>query len=210
MTAPATVAHYARMADRIEPNYHEVQTAYAGRITPSEGAFGRAWMKFNPGVQLVWINDADGVPRALTPKQYQVYQLAAEMVEGPMHTMRDMAALLHVAPSTVSRALAKLQAWGIIAYIVGRGRWAGLVIIRRAKGDGLDRFRKAAQARVRRWKEAAQRRFSRLAFNVAPYLIDGGREYLVPVISTSTTTRYKGATLTTQRSWTADEVADIR
>lgn len=129
----------------------------------------------NRDVPLVWIDDAEGRPRAITPKQKAVYALASEMIEGEMLTMHEMGKRLGVAPSTVSRTLAKLSAWGILAYIVGRGRYAGLVIIRRVKGDGLDRFRRAAQERVKRWSQAAERRISRLRANVASYVMEEGR-----------------------------------
>jgi DNA-binding transcriptional ArsR family regulator len=119
--------------------------------------------------------------------------------------MRAMATALQVAPSTVSRALTKLASWGLIAYVVGRGRWGGLVIFRRAKDDGMERFRKAAQARVRRWSEAVRRRISRLEFNVAPYVLEGPSSYYRDYLLT---TSNKGATLTAQRRWTVEELRD--
>ena len=163
------------------------------------------WQRMNRGVELVYVDDAEGRPRGLTPKQAQVLYLALEMIDGVGMTMRDMAAHLKVAPSTVSRALTKLASWGLIAYVVGRGRWAGLVIFRRRKGDRMDHLREAAKARVRRWSEAAQRRISRLAVNVAPYFL-GGSEGVTNYLNTGT--RYKGATLTVQRSWGWDEIED--
>ncbi len=202
--------HYADMADKVEGRDHDVKQKYADRIVASEGAFGRAWLKFNPGVQLVYVDDAEGRPRALTPKQYQVLTMALDMANGAKGlTMRELARVLDVAPSTVSRALTKLQAWGLIAYMSGRGRWAGLVIFRRAENDGFDRFRHAAKARVRRWKEAADRRVSRLIVNVAPYFLEEkGRGYdSLTAYYLSTTT--KDATLTAQLiSWTPDDLRE--
>jgi DNA-binding MarR family transcriptional regulator len=122
--------------------------------------------------------------------------------------MREMAAMLHVAPSTVSRALVKLAAWGLIAYVSMRGRYAATVIVLRSVGDGRDRFRQAAKARVRRWSEAANRRVSRLWANVAPYILDGeggsGNEYRDHYYQGIT----KGATLTAQ-PFSAEDVAGI-
>jgi len=163
----------------------------------------------NPGKALVSVFDMEGRERYLTPTQAEVTGLALSMVDGEMLTMREMATRLAVSPSTVSRALTKLQAWGILAYVVGRGRFAGLVIMRRAQGDGLDRFSDAAKARVRRWSEAVKRRISRLQFNVAPYVFDKGRGvdslyYYLTSIDTS-----KGATLTAQLSWSAEELAEV-
>lgn len=164
------------------------------------------WQRFNRSDTLVWVDDAEGKPRALTPKQYQVLTMALAMIDRELWTMREMAERLSVAPSTVSRALAKLQAWGLIRVIVGRGRWAGLLILKAAKDDGLTHLRRAALARINRWKEAAQRRLSRLAINVAPYISEEGIEVLSnPDISTTS----KSATLTVQRKWTPAELRDL-
>jgi DNA-binding transcriptional regulator YhcF (GntR family) len=164
------------------------------------------YRRFNPKEELIWLDDAEGKPRALTTRQYKVLTLALAMIEGTSRlTMRDMATALQVAPSTVSRALTKLASWGLIAYVVGRGRWAGLVIFRRAKDDGMDRFREAAKARVRRWSQAARDRVSRLEFNVASYFL--GRE-ASPARDYYLTTKYMDATLTAQRPWTVEELRD--
>lgn len=125
------------------------------------------YRRFHPDEAQVFVTDLEGKGHWISERQHKVYTLAMAMVEGDMLTMRGMAIRLGVAPSTVSRALTKLSAWGILCYIVGRGRYAGLVIIKRVKGDGLDRFRKAAKARVRRWSQYAADRVSRLKFNVA-------------------------------------------
>jgi len=198
---------YADMADKEEGRDHDVKVAYKDRIVASEGAFGRAWLKFNPGKKLVYVDDLEGRPRAVTPHQKDVLYLALSMIDGEMLTMREMAKRLGVAPSTVSRALTKLQAWGIIAYIVGRGRWAGLVIMRRVKGDGLERLRRAAKARVYGWKLAAEARLSRLQMNVAPYFLDRervGNDTLYTYLETVTT---KSATLTPQ-PWTVEDLRE--
>ena len=199
---------YAAQADKEEGRDHDVRNAYAGRIVPSEGAFGRAWVRFNPDVKLVYVDDAEGRPRALTPKQYEVLKLALEMIKGTGMTMREMAQRLEVSPSTVSRALTKLQSFGIIRVIVGRGRWAGLVILRAAQNDGMERFRKAAKERVRRWKEAADKRVSRLWINVAPYIQRGEGNDYVSQWEVSLLTTNKGATLTAQRPWTPEELRE--
>ncbi len=192
--------HYATMADDLEGRStdHDVRSKYANELYVSEGAFGRAWMKFNPAVPLVWVDDAEGRPRALTPKQYLVLTAALDMAEGIGVTMRELATRLEVAPTTVSRALTKLAAWGLIAYFVGRGRWAGLVIFRRAPNDGFDRMRKLAKARVQRWSQAAQARLSRLKINVAPYFLERkevGTDTLYSYLETVVT---MDATLTAQ------------
>lgn len=201
--------HYADQADREEGRDHDVSVAYRDRLTASEGAFGRAWVKFNPGVPLVYVDDAEGRPRALTPKQYAVLTLAMDMANGAKGlTMRELARVLEVAPSTVSRALTKLAAWGLIAYVVGRGRLSGLVIFRRAPNDGFDRFRKAARDRVARWKKAAEARVSRLAANVASYSNERKGYDSLTKWSLSYTHTHMDATLTTQRPWTVQELRE--
>ncbi len=200
--------YYAIMADKKERDPIQGGDNVSRATVPNGRGFG-LWQRMNAGVNLVWIDDAEGRPRALTPKQYAVLVMALEMIEGTArHTMRDMAAVLKVAPSTISRALTKLASWGLIAYDVGRGRFAGLVIFRRFANDGMDDFRKSARARVQRWKEAAERRVSRLWINVASYIHEKegssykGHYYL------ATSTLTKGATLTAQRPWTPEELRE--
>ena len=175
-------------------------------IGPADMAFGRAWLKFNPGADLIYVDDAEGRPRALTPKQYAVLVMALDIIRRTTRmTMRQMAEALGVAPSTVSRALTKLQSWGLVGVIVGRGRFAGLVIFRRTKDDGMDRFRKAAKARVWAWKLAAERRISRLWINVAPYIHDGSGTAFSDQYHYHMTITHKSATL---KAWTPDELRE--
>jgi len=198
------------MADALERD--PIQGTNVNRATVPMGRGFALWQRMNAGAQLVWVDDAEGHPRALTPKQAQVLAMALEMASGVGMTMREIASSLHVAPSTVSRALTKLAAWGLIAYFVGRGRFAGLVIFKRTKDDGFDRVRKAAKARVQRWSEAARRRISRLEINVASYILEGGRGYDSLTSYALTTDTYKDATLAAQRSvtqpWTVEELRD--
>lgn len=195
---------YSNIADQMERNPVQDPAANGRATVPMGRGFG-LWQRMNPTAQLVWVDDAEGHPRALTPKQAQVLDLACEIVDGDEAlTMRDMAARLRVAPSTVSRALVKLASFGILAYIVGRGRYAGLVIFRRAHGDGLDRFRAAAKARIRGWREAAERRISRLIANVAPTVRGRGEDSLTTYLRDHDSVT---ATLIRQ-PWTVEELRD--
>ena len=161
---PSTERHYARQADWSIGKYRE-NRPHRSDLVQSEGATGRAWLKFNPGAQLIYVNDAEGHPRALTPKQYAVLTAVFDVIAaGKFTTMRAIAADLGYAASTVSRALVKLTAWGIIGYISGRGRYAATYLFRRADGDGFDRLRTAAKRRLKAFYE----RISRSRFNVAP------------------------------------------
>lgn len=202
-----TVDDRARVyGEAYEARQRDPVVDYSNRASVANGRMSK-WERFNRGVQLVYVTDFEGNPRALTPTQARVASLAASLVDGRMLTMREMAGELSVSPSTVSRALAKLSAWGILVYIVGRGRWAGLVIIKYVRDGGhLDYLRRLAKDRVKRWKEAANRRLSRLALNVAPYLSEEGVRVLGDVSSSSSS---KGATLTVQRKWTPEELRDL-
>ena len=190
--------HYAAMADKEEGRDHDIRVAYAGRIVASEGAFGRAWLKFNKADTLVWVTTIDGRMVGLTPWQAKVYDLARTYIDTGTVRMRAMASTLGCSPSTVSRALVKLMSWGLLGYIVGRGRYSGMIVFRMHKGDGLDRFRQSAKAKVAAWKKASEERVSRLWLNVAPYLHgrEVGSNYSEndPYLVTSS----KGATLTAQ------------
>ncbi len=190
--------YYAIMADQKERD-PIVDPASATRATVPLGRGFALWQRMNAREQLVWVTDGDGRPRALTPKQAQVISLARSMVDGRMLTMRAMAVELGVNVSTVSRALVKAQAWGLLVYIVGKGRFAGLVIMHYVRDHGfLDSKRKAARERVARWKKAAEARVSRLWINVAPYIFEeGGSRYKGHYYQSLVTTN-KGATLTVQ------------
>jgi len=200
--------YYGNMADARERD-PIVDPADANRATVPLGRGFALWQRMNAGAQLVWIDDFEGRPRALTPKQALVISFARSMVDGRMLTMRAMAVELGVNVSTVSRALVKAQAWGLLVYMVGRGRFAGLVIVNYARDHAyLDSRRKAARERVQRWSEAAKGRISRLWANVAPYIIEGEG------IGTTTSVRSNyyyysmDATLTAQRPWTVQELRE--
>ncbi len=165
MTVDRIAAYYAKGGG----NGHSVRTVKG--LQQSNGVFPltTGWSRYNSVADLVWVDDAEGNPRALTPKQYTVLLAILKIIEDGSHpTMRAVADRIGTAPSTVSRAMTKLAAWGLIRYIVGRGRYAGMLIFRAMPNDGLERLRRVAKARIRRWSMAAQRRISRSIFNVAP------------------------------------------
>ncbi len=180
--------------------YHSMAGAFgAGKVSVSGDATGRAvmpmsqgWKRFNPNLEYIWVDDAEGRPRALTPKQYSVLAAILDIIrDGSTPTMTAIGIKLGVTVSTVSRAMTKLAAWGLIRYIVGRGRYAGMLIFRAMPNDGLDRLRAVAKAKLRRWYLASQERISRLRFNVAPREPLTRGEVSLPTITV-------GATLTAQ------------
>src|SRR5678815_3046752 len=95
-----------------------------GRATVAMGPRWNKWRRFNPNGELVYVVDIDGHDRALTRKQADVLDLALTFVDRGTVTVRALAAQLQCAPSTVSRALARLASFGLLAYLGGRGRYA--------------------------------------------------------------------------------------
>jgi predicted transcriptional regulator len=131
------------------------------------------WLRFNRAQDLVWVTDPDGVPRALTRKQAEVYGAIRQIAgTGTRVTMRSLAERLGTAPSTVYRAAVKLTAMGFIAYQSNRGRLGGSMFLLRVPKDGLDWCRDIAKATVRRWWKASEERISRMRRNVAAYFPD--------------------------------------
>lgn len=196
------VKEYAARADKMERD--PIGPDGVGRAQVVNGRGFQRWQRFHRSDTIVWI-ELDGKMIGLTPWQAKVYDLARSYVDRGTVTMRVLAHELGCAPSTVSRALVKLMAWGLIGYLTARGRYAGSILFRMHKGDGFERFRQAAKAKVRAWSEAAQRRISRLQFNVAPYVLEEGRGYdslTSYVLSTST---HKDATL---KPWTVQELRE--
>ena len=157
---------YGRMADAAERD--PIVTA-TNRATVPMGRGFAMWRRFNYAAELVSVHDDAGREWLLTPKQAKVYDLARTFMDAGTTRMRFMAKELGMSPSSVSRALWKLQAIGLLAFIVGRGRYAGLIIVKRAANDGLERFREAAKAKLREWRKASEARVSRLIVNVASY-----------------------------------------
>lgn len=180
-------------------------------LGPAAVPMSRGWAmyrRFNPMAELIYVGVIEGKERWITRKQADVLDLATSLIDMNT-TMREMAATLKVSTSTVSRAMVKLASYGLIGYLVSRGRYAGLTIFARVKGDGLDRFTKLAKAKVIEWKKAAERRLSRLQSNVAPYLSERKMGVQLDSLYYYLTTVDKSATLTAQLPWTAEDMAEI-
>ena len=159
---------YGEMADR--PYRDPIQDpAHTNRATVPMGRGFMMWRRFNLAADLVSVHDDKGREWFLTPKQAAVYDLARTYIENGTTRIRSMALELGFSPSTVSRALVKLQAIGLLAVVVGRGCYGGVIVIGRAANDGLERFREVAKAKLRAWRKAAEDRVSRLKNNVATY-----------------------------------------
>ena len=210
--------YYAAMSDRIdrtEGRYRESGIdKHRSDLVASEGATGRAWLKwrrFNPNGELVYVVDIDGRDRALTRKQADVLDLALTFVDRGTVTVRALAAELHCAPSTVSRALARLASFGLLAYLGGRGRYAGMVIFRRVKGDPFKRFQDEAKARLARYRKTAEDRISRLAVNVASMysMRKNSHQYMSLTQVHVHSGRAQHWTLDAPQTWSPEELRDL-
>lgn len=193
---------YGGIADKMERDPYGPDGG--GRATVVNGR-GFRWQRFHSAEELLWVTTIDGRMVGLTPWQAKVYDLARTYVDRGTTSMRSMALILGCAPSTVSRALVKLMSWGLLGYMTGRGRYYGMLVFSMHKGDGLDRFRQVARAKVAQWKKATEARISRLWVNVAPYLLDEGRD------TDSLTTAYLHtpiAKVATLKAWTPEELRE--
>ena len=178
-------------------------------ITPtglrSEVASGKMakWMRFNDPSTLVWVTAPDGRMVALTQTQISVYHKVRSLSGTATRvTMREIAAELHCAPSTVYRAAVKLASFGFVAYQSNRGRHGGSMFLLREAKDGLDWFQEDARAKIRRWWKASEERISRLRGNVASMFPGRERElyqypYTVDVVGRN---KYP--------AWTAEEIRE--
>ncbi len=199
---PLDRAHYYSRPSVLRQYHESGQDKTRSDFVLSDGLMpmSTGWEKyrrFHPNEPMTTIIDQDGRGWQLTETQVRVFRMAQGMIDTSYLTMRAMAVQLGVAASTVSRALWKLQAIGLLAFVIGRGRYGGLVMLSRVKGDGLERFRLAAKAKIRRWSQAARERVSRSIFNVAP------REPQTKVVGISTTNTMD-ATLT----WSVDDLRE--
>jgi hypothetical protein len=205
--------YYAAMADRLEYRESGIDK-HRSDLVASEGAYGRAWLKwrrFNPNGELVYVVDIDGRDRALTRKQADVLDLALTFVDRGTVTVRALAAELKCAPSTVSRALARLASFGLLAYLGGRGRYAGMVIFRRVKGDPFKRFQDEARARLARYRKTAEDRISRLAVNVASMysMRRESHKYMTLTQVHVSNGRAQHWTLEAPQTWSPEELRDL-
>ena len=81
---------YAIMADAQERD--PIQGGETvNRATVPMGRGFALWQRMNPDAHLVWVDDMEGRPRAVTPKQAMVLAMALEMASGSKGmTMRQM------------------------------------------------------------------------------------------------------------------------
>jgi hypothetical protein len=139
--------------------YHSVEGAYASQAILSDGITTRATVPMGTAFPAWWarktveIADVTGRPHYMTEKQERVYLALAGMIAaGNTNTsFRKVAASLGVCVTTVSNMARKLMAWGLLGYLSSRGRYGGVTLFGRVKGDGLDRFARMARDAIKVW-----------------------------------------------------------
>lgn len=166
------VNYYAHLADKSERDPYGPDGS--GRAVVVNGRGFALYKRFKRG-ETVTVPTLQGKWVELTRTQADVLDLARTLVDGGPTSMRDMAAVLKVAPSTIYRALVKLSSYGLIAYLTARGWKHGTIILARGANDGLDRFQRVAKEKVLKWAAATRERFSRLQARVATYVLEEGR-----------------------------------
>ena len=126
---------------------HYPKGAWQGR--GSVGKRGR-WGRYNDPSTLVWVDTVFGRSIALTRNQADIYgAMKLRAGTGIRVTMRELAAELHLAASTIWRAMIRLTALGLIVYQTNRGKYGGTVFRLAEVGDTLDWLRDEAKARLR-------------------------------------------------------------
>jgi predicted transcriptional regulator len=157
---------YARMADALDRD-PVITPGDHGRADVANGKRGR-WGRYNDPSTLVWVDTPFGRSIALTRNQADIYgAMKLRAGTGIRVTMRELAAELHLAASTIWRAMIRLTALGLIVYQTNRGKYGGTVFLLAEVHDGLDWLRDEAKAKLRAWWKASEARVSRLRSNVA-------------------------------------------
>lgn len=116
----------------------------------------------------------DGRQRWLGPKTSAVYAILHRVASsGEKTTMREIAGEAMCTPSTVSRAVQRLQAWGFFAIDITRGRHGGITVRMRRAGDALKHYAAAAWGRIKGSLNVASRSpVPEVTREVSTYVVD--------------------------------------
>lgn len=143
--------YYAREADRIARG----PQTYGGNAAV---ASLRTFRRYHKDATVDFVS-TDGVLHWMTHKQMRVHGILARLaVSGSPSTVRAIAAEARACPSTVSRAILKLQAWGEYAVDIKRGRYGGVRVWKVIS----DRFADYARAARQKLAELASKARSML------------------------------------------------
>jgi hypothetical protein len=151
----STIDYYTRQAEAERARRHRDFQQSDGLMPLTMG-----WARYHPCASLVIVSDGFGRQRALTPIQHRV-MVVARMHEGETVKATMIADSIGVATSTVTRALVRLAAFGLVAYDIVKGRYGGISILKRAWADLRTRSRtawgKLKGERVKAWDRYLRR-----------------------------------------------------
>ena len=160
----AISGYYLAMADAETAAYERPESRFMGLTDPSVAAF-RCFRRYSKGATFD-MADAEGRVRWMTGKQMRVAAILERLALGDGRgKMSLIASEALVSPSTVTRVVLRMQAWGLLAVDVTRGRNGG---IRVWKPVG-ERFRLYAIAARQKLRDMAFRARIKLSS-----LIQGG------------------------------------
>jgi hypothetical protein len=181
--------YYSSLSDRNDRIEASRPHVYGGN---AQVASLRCFMAYHKDAR-TQVMDIQGRSRWLTHKQVALHGLLARLaVTGEHTTIRAVALEAHVAPSTVSRFMLKLQAWGEYAIDVTRGKYGGITVRRRFHGDHLKAYAEAAWERLRRIADRARLMLRSRSETRGEWLLVAERE---PELRTATTKLLMDATL---------------
>lgn len=130
---------------------HRERARHATRFTQSDGLhpMTKGWAAYNRAI--VPVVDQYGKEHLITEKTFKVYMNALSRItrDDTSTTLREMATEIGVCAQTVSNALRRFMAWGILGYGSVRGKYGGLILFARHKGDGLERYVRLAWESIR-------------------------------------------------------------
>jgi len=115
------------------------------------------WARYHPTVALLPVRDGFGNTVLLTPNQHRIL-IVGRSLEGEKVSAGTIAASIGVATSTVTRALTRLAAYGLVAYDTAKGRYGGITFIATAWAD-LKARSKRAWGRIRQDRDRAWDRY---------------------------------------------------
>jgi hypothetical protein len=173
---------YGNAADRYErgPHLNELATGRAANLTAGWGLYNG---------QTIPIYDERGNRHMITPKMHKVYLWAMTRIAADdcNTSMRKAALELGVCVQTVSNTLRRMMAWGKLGYLSSKGRYGGITLFGRFKGDGLERYARMALDALRAFWE---RRLSTKS-NVHTYVRQGTKRVSTSYLSSSVDIRIR-------------------
>lgn len=151
-----TDATWARISDERDRRFSSQPIVLGGGARLSSLAF---CSRYNRDAHYADIADSGGILHWVTQKQMRIHGIIARMAVTHEHgTMRDMAREAQCCPATVSRAIVKLQGWGLFAIDVVRGRNGGVQI----RAGRLETYVLRARAKLREWAQKVRDRAQKL------------------------------------------------